>query len=603
MTDREQQHETCGWTLNQWQHAYRNGRQAPQILHQLRQRLNASDPAWISIATVAQLDEQLAALAARLDAVQGDFTRLPLYGVPFAAKDNLDAAGWVTTAGCPEFAYTAARDATVIARLREAGAVLLGKTNLDQFATGLVGTRSPYGAVPNTFNAEFICGGSSSGSASTVARGLIPFALGSDTAGSGRVPAGFNNIVGVKPTRGWLSTSGLVPACRTLDCVSVFALLVSDAAAVADFAGGVDPTDPYSRARPDRLLQLSPRPRLGIPDTLEFYGDRLAEHSYSAALTQLQALGAEVVPIGYAPFRELASLLYEGPWVAERSIAIGELLQANPAAIDPVVRGIALQGLHGSAADSFRAEYQRAELAAQINRALARVDAMVVPTTPTIRRISEIAQEPLLYNSQLGFYTNFANLADLCAVAVPGGLRSDGLPAGITLLGRAWHDASLIELARRYQNHVRLPLGATGRPAQPQPAPAVAPDTVTLAVVGAHLSGMPLNWQLTSRGAVLREHTTTADNYRLFALQDSKPPKPALVRSESGAAIVVELWDVPLSQFGALVAEVPPPLGIGNVTLADGRSTKGFICEPSGLQGAREITSWGGWRAYLQQLK
>ncbi|HEV7632636.1 MAG TPA: allophanate hydrolase [Steroidobacteraceae bacterium] len=601
MTARPEQHETCGWTLNQWQQAYRSGRQPPQLLHDLRERIQPGDPAWISIATAAQLDEQLAALAARLASVQGDLTRLPLYGIPYAAKDNLDAAGWTTTAGCPEFAYGPGRDATVVARLREAGAVLLGKTNLDQFATGLVGTRSPYGEVPNSFNADYISGGSSSGSASAVARGLVPFALGSDTAGSGRVPAGFNNIVGLKPTRGWLSTSGLVPACRTLDCVSVFALTVSDAALIAELAGGVDPTDPYSRAQPGCATQLPPRPRLAVPDALEFFGDRLAEQSYGAALTQLQALGAELVPVGYTPFRELASLLYEGPWVAERAIAIGELLQSNPAAIDPVVMSVVKQGLLGSAADSFRAEYRRAELAAQINRTLSRVDAMVVPTAPTIRRSSEIAKEPVLYNSQLGLYTNFANLADLCALAVPGGLRSDGLPAGITLIGRAWHDAALTELGRRYQNHVRLPLGATGRPALPQPPPAIAADPVTLAVVGAHLSGMPLNWQLTSRGAVLREHTTTAHNYRLYALQNSKPPKPALVRSDGGGAIVVELWDVPLGQFGALVAEVPPPLGIGNVTLADGRSVKGFICEPAGFDGAVEITAWGGWRAYLQR--
>lgn len=597
------QHDQRGWTIAEWQEGYEVGRLGPEALHRLRLSLAADDPAWIAIATETQLDEQLQQLAVRRVAERG-LGKLPLYGVPFAIKDNLDAAGWTTTAACPAFAYPATRDATVVARLRAAGAVLLGKTNLDQFATGLVGTRSPYGVVPNSFNPEYISGGSSSGSASVVARGLVPFALGTDTAGSGRIPAGFNNIVGLKPTRGWLSASGLVPACRTLDCVSVLALTVTDAALVAGIAGGTDPADPYSRSAPGNGQRAMPeQPQIAVPDAPEFFGDALAECAFVEALAGLTRIGATLVPIPFTAFRELAALLYQGPWVVERAIAIGELLRNDPSAMDPVVRGIIEGGMHYSAGDAFRAEYRRAELAAQINQALTAVDALVVPTSPTIRRISEIAREPVLYNSQLGTYTNFANLADLCALAIPGTLRSDGLPAGITLLARAWADLGLVDLGRRFQNQSSLPLGATGRPATTQSGPGHARDGVTLAVVGAHLSGMPLNWQLTTRGAVFMESTTTASQYRLYALPDSTPPKPALLRGDHGVAIAVELWQIPVNQFGSFVAGIPAPLGIGTVVLADGREVKGFICEAAGLAGARDITAFGGWRAYVSQLQ
>ncbi|MGQ7956305.1 allophanate hydrolase [Pseudomonas sp. SP16.1] len=587
------------FTLAYWQQAYRDGQSPFQLLHALRRELRADDSAWIALASEAQLDAQLDGLAALLGAAGGDPSQLPLYGVPFAIKDNIDAGGWPTTAACPEFAYTAENDATVVARLRAAGAILIGKTNLDQFATGLVGTRSPYGAVPNTFDPHHVSGGSSSGSASVVARGLVPFALGTDTAGSGRVPAGFNNIVGLKPTKGWLSTRGLLPACRTLDCVSVFALTVADALAVANIAGGYDAADPYSRKNPGSAkVGMPAKPRLAVPADPEFFGDAQNQAVYQAALDRLRELGAELLAIDFAPFRQLAEQLYQGSWVAERTVAVEGV---NPEQIEPVVRGIVEGGHRYSACDAYKAEYVRAELSRRINDALAGFDALVVPTSPTIRTLAEMEAEPVLFNSQFGTYTNFTNLADLCALALPAGFRGDGLPAGVTLLAPAWHDQALAALGQRWQQALALPLGATGRPLPAQaPSDQPAPGSVRVAVVGAHLTGMPLNFQLSSRDAVLVQQTTSAARYRLYALPGSVPAKPGLARvAADGAEIVVELWDVPQARFGEFVAEIPPPLGIGNLELADGRWVKGFICEPYALEGARDITAFGGWRAFV----
>lgn len=585
------------FTLADWQQAYRDQLQPAELLHALRQQLSLEDSAWLSLASAEQLDAQLAELAVLRDTVDGQKERLPLYGVPFAIKDNIDAAGWTTTAACPEFAYPASEDATVVARLRAAGAIVIGKTNLDQFATGLVGTRSPYGAVANAFDPDYVSGGSSSGSASVVARGLVPFALGTDTAGSGRVPAGFNNIVGLKPTKGWLSTAGLVPACRTLDCISVLALTVTDAETVARIGGGYDARDPYSRQNPNSApVGVAAKPKLAVPDALEFFGDEQTRMVFEAALDKLRALGAEISPIDFSPFRQLAEQLYQGSWVAERTVAVEGV---DPAHIDPVVRGIVQNGENYSACDAYKAEYQRAELARRINEALAGFDALVVPTSPTIRTLIEMAEEPVQFNAQFGTYTNFTNLADLAALALPAGFRADGLPAGITLLAPAWHDAALAAFGRRWQDALGLPLGATGRALPPQAPASQAPGCVRIAVVGAHLTGMPLNAQLTSRDAVLVEETRTAGDYRLYALPGTVPPKPGLARSQEGAPLIVELWDIPLARFGEFVAEIPPPLGIGNLQLEDGRWVKGFICEPYAMDGARDITGFGGWRAFI----
>ncbi|HEJ6918329.1 TPA: allophanate hydrolase [Serratia marcescens] len=602
--------ETCGFTLSEWQHHYQTRPAGERLacvsatIEALVADLDSDDNAWLYLATPAQRERQYRQLAQRLEAVAGDLSRLPLFGVPFAIKDNIDVGGWPTSAACPAFTYQAAADATVVANLRAAGAIALGKTNLDQFATGLVGTRSPYGAVVNSFDSRYVSGGSSSGSASVVARGLVPFALGTDTAGSGRVPAGFNNIVGLKPTKGRLSNRGVVPACRLNDTVSVFALTVADAAQVAELASGFDPADPYSRPDPHTApADIPAAPRFAVPAQLEFFGDVQAERAFHRALAQLQAGGATLEPLDFAPFRTLAEQLYYGPWVAERTVAIEQVLEANPQAIDPVVRGIVGNGLGYSACDAYKAEYLRAELARQIAQRLAQFDALVVPTAPTIRTLAEMAQEPVLFNSQFGTYTNFTNLADLSALALPGPLREDGLPAGITLIAPAWHDRALAAFGLRWQRQSALPLGATGRALPPQPAPAPSAGHVRLAVVGAHLSGMPLNVQLTQRDAVRVEQTVTAPCYRLYALADTEPPKPGLARAAQGAAIRLELWDIPLARFGEFVAEIPAPLGIGTLLLADGRRVKGFICEAWALEGATDITEFGGWRDYLAGVK
>ncbi|PKE30089.1 allophanate hydrolase [Rahnella sp. AA] len=596
-----------GFTLREWQQHYRT---APDSLRTTLSlvlgSLSKTDNAWLYLATAEQLEAQITRLETLRSQAEGSLSALPLFGVPFAVKDNIDIAGWPTTAACPAFAYTAEADATVVANLKAKGAVVIGKTNLDQFATGLVGTRSPFGAVRNTFNPQYVSGGSSSGSASVLARGLVAFSLGTDTAGSGRVPAGFNNVVGLKPTKGWLSNTGVVPACRLNDAVSIFALTVADAQTVAHAAGGYDAADAYSRKNPHTApAAFTAQPRIAVPDRLEFFGDRQAEAAFSEALERLRHNGVTLETIDFTVFRELAEQLYYGAWVAERTVAVGEIFEESPEAMDPVVRGIVANGLNYTACDAWRAEYLRAELARKINLALEGFDALVVPTSPTIRTLEEMAQEPVLYNSQFGIYTNFTNLADLSALALPAGMRADGLPAGITLVAPAWHDDALAGFGRQWQRSLSLPLGATGLTMKPEEFMTAAPASaaiVRVAVVGAHLTGMPLNFQLTSRNAVRVEQTTTASHYKLYALANTKPPKPGLVRAEGGSAIIVELWDIPLARFGEFVAEIPAPLGIGSLELADGRTVKGFICEPWAIPDATDITHFGGWRSYIRSL-
>ncbi|MEH0833700.1 allophanate hydrolase [Pectobacterium cacticida] len=587
-----------GLTLQEWKQYYQqHADRVSETLGALLASLSKDDPAWIALATPAQLQAQLTELLPRY---RDNPASLPLFGVPFAVKDNIDVAGWPTSAACPAFTYQATQDATAVARLKAAGAVVIGKTNLDQFATGLVGTRSPFGAVPNTFNADYISGGSSSGSASVLARGLVAFSLGTDTAGSGRVPAGFNNVVGLKPTKGWLSASGVVPACRLNDTISVFALTVEDAFTVAELAGGYDATDAYSRRHPANTPAVLPaKPRFAIPSDPTFFADDIAQSAWQQALVALEASGAALHPIDFSIFTQLAEQLYQGPWVAERTVAVGDILQ-QPENMDPVVHGIVANGERFSAVETFKAEYLRAELTRQIQQTLAAFDALVVPTSPTIHTLEAIKREPVRYNSQLGTYTNFTNLADLSALALPAPFRADGLPAGITLLAPAWHDRALASFGQRWQAQLALTLGATGKPLPAEPA-ALPPSAlhVRLAVVGAHLTGMPLNHQLTQRDAVFVEETHTAANYRLYALANTQPAKPGLAKSGDGAAIIVELWDIPLARFGEFVAEIPAPLGIGTLTLADGRQVKGFICEPAALSDAVDITEFGGWRNWL----
>tara|TARA_B100000676_G_scaffold312192_1_gene385219 strand:+ start:696 stop:2489 length:1794 start_codon:yes stop_codon:yes gene_type:complete len=590
-----------GWTLQQWQAAYRSGDITPvQAMEQLATRLQDSERTlWIHL-----LDES--SLIAQAEALTNP--ELPLYGIPFVVKDNIDVAGLPTTAACPDFAYTPEEDATAVRLLREAGAILVGKTNLDQFATGLVGTRSPYGEVPNPFDPEYLSGGSSSGSAVAVSLGLVPFSLGTDTAGSGRVPAAFTNTVGLKPTRGAISTKGVVPACRTLDCVSIFALNVEDAQTVYRLIGQFDHDDAYSRPAPAlQKTGLPARPKLGIPKDLPWFGDIRAKALWEQQLESLKAI-AELVTVDTMVLQDAAALLYQGPWVAERFTVTESLLQENPDAVLPVIRDILAPAADISAADSFRAQYRLAELKRQSEALLAQVDALLLPTTPGIYTRDAVRNDPITLNSQLGTWTNFVNLLDLCALALPGGFRDDGLPGGFTLIAPAWQDHALAEFGQRWQQHQPWQAGATGQ-ALPAPEKSSAPDdsddTITVAVVGAHLTGMPLNSQLTERDAVLLEATHTAPCYRLYALANTVPPKPGLIRNEKdgGASIPIELWQMPIEHFGSFVGLIPAPLGIGSLETVDGRWVKGFICEPWAIDDATDITGLGGWRHYIAQLK
>jgi allophanate hydrolase len=535
-----------------------------------------------------------------------DPAKLPLYGVPVAVKDNIDVAGLPTTAACPAYAYTPAHDATAVAKLREAGAIIIGKTNLDQFATGLVGVRSPYGVPRNALRSDLIPGGSSSGSAVAVAAGLVPLALGTDTAGSGRVPAMFNNIVGLKPSVGLVSTAGLVPACRTLDCVSVFSLTVDDAMAALHVIAGADRADPYSRARPLDVLSALPASfTLGVPQKgqLLFYGDQASAAAYDRALQRWNNLGARFAEVDLEPFYETARLLYEGPWVAERYLVVRDLIASAPEAVHPVTRGIVMSGARQSAADAFSAFYRLESLRRGAERLLAGVDALVLPTAPTTYSVAQVLANPIELNSRLGTYTNFVNLLDLCGLALPAALDGKGTPFGITLLAPAGHDARLASLGRAFHADTGLPLGALGL-AQPPLAPldsGLRDGEVAIAVVGAHLSGMSLNSELKALDGRLLQATTTAHDYRLYALRGTAPPKPGLLRVEAGmgAAIEVEVWVLTTEAFGAFVANVPPPMSIGTVRLANGGAVKGFLVEPQATVGARDISQYGGWRAFL----
>ncbi len=519
----------------------------------------------------------------------------PLSGLTFAIKDNIDLAGLPTTAACPAFAYPPAQSAPVVQRLIEAGAVPVGKTNMDQFATGLVGTRSPYGACSSVFDERYISGGSSSGSAVAVASGQVTFALGTDTAGSGRVPAAFNNLVGVKPTRGLLSTSGVVPACRSIDCVTILARTCAEASKIFEVARGFDPTDPYSRvptAGQGAAPWASGPFRFGVPaaDQLQFFGDDEAAALYRNAIADLETIGGTKVEIDYALFRAAADLLYSGPWVAERLAAIGAFLEKHSSEMNPVVREIIAGARRFTAVDAFNAEYKLRELRRATETEWARIDVLALPTTGTIYTHEAVAADPVRLNTNLGYYTNFVNLLDLAAVALPSGFRPNGLPFGISIIGPAFSDVGLLTLGSRY-------LGEPGA----QSMEKSAPGCISVAVLGAHLSGQPLNWQLTQRGARLLKTCRTSPGYRFYALE-GKIPKPGLIREESfpGPGIEVEVWAVPSDQFGGFVADVPSPLGIGNAILENGETVKCFICEPYAIVNALEITHFGGWRKYLE---
>jgi allophanate hydrolase len=530
-----------------------------------------------------------------------------LAGLSFAVKDNIDVAGLPTTAACPAFAFMPTAHASVVQKLLDAGAQLHGKTNLDQFACGLNGTRSPYGPVPNAFDAAHVAGGSSSGSAYVVARGEVDFSLGTDTAGSGRVPAGLNNIVGLKPSKGLISTRGVLPAARSVDCVSVFARTVATAVRVLQAVQGFDAADPYSRAL---MLNREPFPRsfrFGVPDTLAFFGDRQAEAAFADAITQLRALGGVPVAIDYAPFAAAAALLYDSALVAERYAAVRSFFDTHEAEVIEPVRGILASGRGYSAADLADAQTMLRGHGQQAAAQWARMDLMLVPTAPTHYTIEAMLADPVALNRHLGVYTNFVNLLDYAALSVPSCMRPDGLPFGITLIGPCASDLQLAELGQRYHHATGLTQGATGTPLPaPEPIPGIrAAATVKVAVVGAHLSGMPLNIQLTERGATRVGTAHTSADYRLFALPGTVPPKPGLLRVApgTGAPIALEIWDMPIEHYGSFVALIPAPLGIGTLLLADGTSVQGFVCEARATAGALDISHFGGWRAYIESLQ
>ncbi len=575
-------------TLTSVREAYAAGVTVAEVLQEVFARLRALDDPGIFL-HLADPDELIAQGRAlgRFDPAR------PLWGVPFAVKDNIDVAGMPTTAACPAWRYMAAGDAFAVARLRAAGAIPLGKTNLDQFATGLVGTRTPYPVPRNALDRAIVPGGSSSGSGVIVGHGIVPFALGTDTAGSGRVPAALNGIVGLKPSLGMVSASGVVPACRTLDTISVFAREVTDAHAVLKVMAGHDPADPWSRDLPAApLRRVPPHLRVGVPDagSRRFFGDALQAAAFEADLAALRARGAEIVEMDFAPFHAVASLLYEGAWVAERHAVIEALLAADPGAVHPVTRQIIGKAEGLSATDAFRGLYRLAELRRACAPLIASVDMLAVPTIPTFYTVAELAADPVTPNSNLGTYTNFVNLLDLCALAVPTRPRADGRPGSLTLIAAAGQDGRLAAEA----------LALAGR-MLPQEAGA-GEDSLELAVCGAHMSGLPLNQQLTGLGGQFLRAAETAPRYGLYVLAGGPPKRPGLVRqAEGGGSIALEIWALPKAALGQFIGQIPAPLGLGSVELADGSRVTGFLCEAAGLEGARDITALGGWRAYLAE--
>jgi len=568
---------------------------------------NARDGIWISRLNRDEAQRTAAALRGR------DPRTLPLFGIPFAVKDNIDVAGFPTTAACPAFARAAPESAAVVQRLIDAGAICLGKTNMDQFAAGLVGTRSPYGACQNAFRPDYISGGSSSGSAVAVALGQVSFALGTDTAGSGRVPAAFNNLVGYKPSRGLLSTHGVVPACRSLDCVSVFSLTVADAERIAAVSTAFDARAFGSRKPSGKKSAKPPNElRCGIPraDQLRFFGDAEYERLFGEALERLKVCGVRVTEIDFAPFQQAADLLYGGPWVAERYAAIKPFFDMRAEDVFPVTRFIIERGREVSGAEVFEGLARLDALRTQAESAWESIDVLALPTAGTIYTHAEVADQPIELNTRLGYYTNFVNLLDCSALALPGGFRADGLPFGVTLVAPALHDATLFALGADYHGKLGGTVGATPAALSSMPVEATAlqaapgKSIVQLAVVGAHLSGQPLNHELTRVNARLLSACRTGPIYRLHALATT-PLKPGLVQvvDGTGVAIEVEVWELSAEGFGLFVANVPPPMTIGSVKLDSNQWVKGFLCEPYALSGAREISEFGGWRNFLRSLK
>jgi allophanate hydrolase len=589
------------FTLSSLKSAYADGTRPTDIVEEVYRRIEAVDDPGIFIHLIDK--QEVLGQAAGLGKYDAS---LPLWGIPFVIKDNIDAGGKPTTAACPAYAYEADTDAFVVKKLREAGALLIGKTNLDQFATGLVGVRSPFQPPKNAVDPAIVPGGSSSGSAVAVGHGIVSFSLGTDTAGSGRVPAALNNIVGLKPTLGALSASGVVPACRTLDTISIFALTVEDAYCVYQAAAGYDETDAYSRQIPVTApAPVPPRLRIGIPDagSIEFCGDEAQEKSFRDTVALLKADGAEIVEVDFTPFYDVAHMLYEGAWVAERHTVIEDLMRDNLEAVHPVTRKIVGAALDLSATDAFRGIYRLKELARKTEPVLAELDLLCVPTMPTFYSVADLEADPVGPNSRNGTYTNFVNLLDMSGLAVPVAPRGDGRPGNVTLLASAGRDGFLAAVGSRLEQMAPHTLGATSwalpAPVELQPAP----DTgeIAIAVCGAHMSGMALNGELTGRGGRFLKSGETSDAYALYALAGGPPKRPGLVRGApgSGSHIELEIWALPAAEVGGFLAGIPAPLGLGTIELADGTSVTGFICEAVGTEGAENISHLGSWRKFM----
>ena len=581
--------------------AYLSGEMTPRDLIEALIERTRLDPhrVWIHRLSDTVLRAYAVALADK------DPQTLPLYGIPFAIKDNIDLAGAPTTAACPAFSYQPQRHAFVVQRLIDAGAIPIGKTNMDQFAAGLNGSRSPYGACLNSVDPRSIAGGSSSGSAVAVALGYASFALGTDTAGSGRVPAAFNNIVGHKPTRGWISTTGVVPACRSLDTISIFALNAEDAERVLSLSAAFDAEDPFSRDIEGHGFDFgrAPQFRMGVPrkTDLQFFGNPETETLYAAAIKRAEVMGAQCIEVDFSPFLEVASLLYDGPWVAERYAAICDFFESHTEALLPTTREIIGSGKRWSAADAYLSGYRLAALKKQCDAIWQSVDVMLTPTAGTIYTVAEMQANPIELNSKLGYYTNFMNLLDYAASAVPAGFQRNGLPFGVTFFAPANQDGPLLHWAARWQRDLNasddsaVHIRAQAKNINPLPS-----GQIRVAVCGAHLSGLPLNWQLSSRDGRLIFTTTSSPDYKLYALPGGPPYRPGMVRvDQGGASIEVEVWELPLSKFGSFVAGIPAPLGIGMLSLADGTLVQGFVCEAAATIDAEDITHFGGWRAFL----
>ncbi|WP_223423538.1 allophanate hydrolase [Tateyamaria pelophila] len=590
------------FTLAALRGAYAAGTKPAAVIDEIFARLDAANDPGIFIHLCDR--ETLRAEAEGLGAYDPD---MPLWGIPYAVKDNIDVASIETTAGCPAYAYMPDTDAFVVAKLRAAGALMIGKTNLDQFATGLVGVRTPYGAPLNSVDPLIVPGGSSGGSGVIVGHGIVTFSLGTDTAGSGRVPAALNNIVGLKPTLGALSASGVVPACRTLDTISIFALTVDDAYAAFAVARGFDPADAYSKPLTHQELTAPRMPlRVGVPnaDTIEFFGDDVQKDAFDRDVALLAATGATIETIDFEPLYAIARMLYEGAWVAERYTVIDALLASNPDAIHPVTRKIITHAESMSAADAFNGIYRLADLKRAAEPMLEHLDMLCVPTIPTFYSVADLDADPITPNSNNGTYTNFVNLLDMCGIAVPTAPRSDGRPGSVTLLAAAGNDAAVAAVARGFEEDCPRNMGATAhRVPSPTPLPNAPSDQMELAVCGAHMTSLPLNWQLTDLGATFVRKAQSAANYKFYALAGGPPERPGMVRSDGAdtGAIALEIWSLPTAAFGSFMARIPAPLGIGTIELSDGASVKGFICEASGTKGATDITALGDWRTYLAQ--